>query len=181
MEYPQLINPPQRKKHRLVISIILFCFAGLWFAGSIGWFFILSPATENNTTEFTATISAIHPVTFYRISTIEHDVSLLIFDERTVLDVTALNSLEIGQLITFRVRNRNVDNNTITDTRATPILVALSHNGIDIITLESYNAHQNRIQTTLGFAAGGIITLSLAIACLLWYKNAQKRPTQPLN
>jgi len=151
--------------------IAFFVFGGTSIVGSIIMFFINQPVSENNTTEFTAEISGITLIPIYRIKTVEHNAEFLIFWKETVLDMDALNNLTVGQTITFRIKNS--DRNRLTNSNETIDFVALRVGGTNIITLDSYNEHirKMRFQTTLGFAVAGIILLSLAVLCLLWYKE----------
>lgn len=161
-------KPSKKKK---IASIILFVFAAFWFAGTIGWFFIYAPVSEDNTTPYTATITNIQPVTFYQITVAGHNAKFGVFFEDTVVDMDALSSLATGQTITFRIKNSDVSK--LNDSNEIIYLISLEMGGTDIITIESYNKHSSemRLQATLGFVAGGSLCLIGAVLCLLWHKG----------
>jgi len=146
-------------------------FAGLWFAGAIGWYFIYQPVSESNTTEYTATIASIQPVTFYSITTEEYGAKFGIFFEDTVADMNALSNLSAGQIITFRIKNSDVSN--LNNTNEIIYIVSLKTADTEIITIESYNKNNSKmqLQAVLGFAAGGSLCLIAAVLFLLWHKG----------
>jgi len=170
-------NSEKKRKYRLVITIILFIYTLLFIGGAIAWPFIYARVSEDNTTEFTAIVSDIRPIGFYRIATDEKNAYLMIFLEETVVNMNILSDLSVGQQIIFRVRNRNI--NMLNDSSQSVELVSLKIDGVDVITLGSFNSviQTMRIQATVGFAVGGILFLLLTTISFLWYNekfNAKK-------
>lgn len=159
------------KKGKKIAFIILLCLSVIWFAGAIGWYFIFQPVSESNTTEYTVTINKIQPVPFYTISTNEHKAKFGIFYEEIVKDMDALNDLDRNQTITIRIMNADVDK--LNNSDDVVWIVSLSTNDANIITIESYNENNAKmqLQSSLGFCAGGGICLVISIILFLWYKG----------
>ena len=159
------------KNSKKITFIIFLCLSFFWFAGAIGWYFIYQPVSETNTTEYTVTINKIQPITFYSISTNEHKAKFGIFSEEIIKDMDALNNLTIDQTITIRIKNTDVVN--LDDSDNTIWIVSLSTNDTEIITIESYNENnaKMRLQSSLGFCAGGVICLVLSVILFIWYKG----------
>lgn len=171
----------KKKKGFLIAAIVLFAFSSFWFFGSIGWWYILAPVQESNTTEYTATIQSINPVNFYRIKTKEHNTNLSVFWEEIVLDINALNNLSVGQIITFRIKNSEIG--SLNKESEIVYVVALAANGKEIISIESYNNHNQKMrrEATLGFIGGGCFFLVIGFAFLVTYIIKKKRVAKCIN
>jgi hypothetical protein len=183
MQSSEQIHEQPKKKGKLALSIILFVVAGVWFMGSIGWYFIYQNIyqgiAEKNTTEYSATVSSVSHNVIYRIDIEEHAAQLSLFWKGAIIDTDTLQNLAVGQTITFRIKNG--DKNKLNKAEAI-IPVALKVGDTDIITFESSNKHirKEQLTSTLGFAVAGVTFLALAILCLLWHKEKLgKRKTIP--
>ena len=159
------------KNRKKIAFIIFLCLSVFWFAGAIGWYFIYQPVSESNTTEYSVTINKIQPIAFYSISTNEYKSKFGIFSEEIIKDMDALNNLTVGQTITIRIKNADVAK--LDDADDTIWIVSLSTNDTEIITIESYNENnaKMRLQSSLGFCAGGVICLVVSVILFLWYKG----------
>ena len=161
------------KKRRPIWAILLFVLAGIWFLASILSWNDLMEFTQANTTEFTATISNVTHSPFFLISIEEYDVQLLPMRFGALLDEEALNDLEEGQTIVFRIENQDAqfmrNNNWIN-------IVAL-YAGVDLMTLESLNEYlynaQRRSSRALIWA--GIITFGIATLTLMSYRKQNEQ------
>lgn len=158
-------------KKKKIAFIIFLCLSVFWFAGAIGWYFIYQPVLESNTTEYTVTINKIQPITFYSISTNEHKAKFGILSEEVINDMDALNNLTADQTITIRIKNTDIA--SLDNLDDTIWIVSLESNGVDIITIESYNENNAKMQmqSSLGFCAGGVVCLVISVILFLWYKD----------
>lgn len=164
----EIIKP--RRKGLLAVSVLCFVYAGLMFLCAMAFMFAgVVELTENNTTEFTATISKIQPIP-YGIQTEEHNAVLTIYMGSSVIDMDSLSMLTVGQTITFRVRK----NDAVVMDRLTESIeiVSLKTGGTNMITLESYNEQLSGDSAgdIIFFILGGIFLL-IAILCLVKYKR----------
>lgn len=159
---------PSKKKIAFILFLI---FSGLWFAGAIGFYFIYQPISKNDTTEYTVTINKIQPITFYTITTNEHNARFLIFSEEVVKDIDSLNDLNVGQEITIRIKNADI--NKLSDTNELIYLVSLNVNGKEIITIESYNDNnaKSQFESCLGFSIAGILCSIISVVLFIINKK----------
>ncbi|MBQ3213967.1 MAG: hypothetical protein IJB10_03050 [Clostridia bacterium] len=157
-----------KKKIAFIVFLVISLF---WFAGAIGWYFIYQPVSETNTTEYTVTINKIQPITFYSISTNEHKAKFGIFSEEVIKDIDALNNLTVDQTITIRIKNTDIA--SLDNSDDTIWIVSLKTYDSDIITIDSYNENNAKmqLQACLGFCVGGVLCLITSIVIFLWDKG----------
>ncbi len=168
------IKPSKRLK---IAAVIFFFLSALFFISCTVFYFSFSMIEDSQTTEYTATISEIRPITFYTIKTYEYNASFSVVYEDVVMDMEALSSLQKDQTITFSISNADIEN--LEDETLAIDFVSLKVGDIDIITLDSYNAYFLKVQregcTT--FSIADIIFLVIAILLLIIRKvdyNTQK-------
>ena len=152
----QQTTPVKRKKWMLVVAIFLYVFSALAIFGIFGFQSGFKNVTEENTTEYTGTISQISVLGGLKIYTHEQDFPLAFVIPDVVIDEIKLNSLAVNDEITFRIRDFGA-NTTINGIRVH--VVAVSFDGYDIITLESFNKYleETRKMALVGFGILGSI------------------------
>ena len=166
-----IAEKPSKIKIAFIIVLIISVF---WFIGAIVLYFYYQPISEDSTTEYKVTINRIEPITGYYIITNEHQAKFMIFDEETVKDINALNDLSENQEITIRIKN--IDVSILDNPDGVIMLVSLKNADTDIITLESYNENNAKLQVevTSGFCLGGVLYLIISLILFLWYKKKSK-------
>jgi len=158
------------------LYIIFFIFAGLMCFMSLMFFIAPSSndsVTNSNTREHTATIARVQILPHYGISLEEFSAIIGILSAEQIVDFEALNDLAVGQVIVFRVRERDSTRLGVSSQLVT--VVSLRVDNTDIVTLESTNNYLNEYE--MDFIGGvvmlvmGTIFLVLAIVFHRTYKR----------
>jgi len=131
-------------KSRIVLLLIAIHSLLLALGGIAGIFvfsFIVERPSEQNTTEFSATIESVEVVgegkdAYGLINTVESDEALQVFNIEIVADMDSFRNLSPGQLIYYRIENTWLGEPTYV--RAYNI-VSLRTSFSEIVTLDSYN------------------------------------------
>lgn len=158
-----------------IISIILLWYSGMVFIGAIAFGYTFRPVSEENTTHYHGTIKEIDSFGSFRIRIIENMATFSITYEKIVLDMDALQNLKNGQAISFRIQTNKTD--VINEETENIFLVSLESNGIEIITIESYNKIYGKMQieATVGFTILGSLFLIGGILSMRKHKKSVLR------
>lgn len=158
-----------KRKKSFIFSIVFFVISVFWFIGAITFYNIYKPLNENDTIEITGNIAEINSFTIYSIFLTNYSSEFYIFYEESLLDLEKLNSLAKNDFVTIKI-NKN-DENKLNDKNASIEIVSLETDGEKIISLESYNNsnHKMQKQSVIGFCVGGVLFLIIAIIFMLWH------------
>jgi hypothetical protein len=145
----------------------------MYFFGALIWGITYRVATENNTTEFSAVVASINPIIFYSIKVEGYNASFGLYTTGKIVDMDAIVDLKVGDEITFRIMNSEVNRMNSDDIIE---LVALRIGETDVITLETFNTYNKELhsQAIGGFAIAGSIFLSIAIIFFIVHKTSNR-------
>ncbi|MCL2707185.1 MAG: hypothetical protein FWE97_03390 [Dehalococcoidia bacterium] len=130
--------------------------------------------TESNSVQLTATITSIEIVKEnYVIRTLEYRQRMFI--DKNLFDLDESKEL-VGQVAVFRIEQKWADQ--LDEMLSMPPLVALSIQGKDIITIESFNKRldDSNFKFRMFCTIAGIIFLLISIYSLLRYKGRLNTP-----
>jgi len=166
----------KKSKKILLLSILFFLFSIAFVIGLIVFNIHYAEATLQNTTEFSATITNINSEHFFMIETNQFNSRLMVSDQ-TVVNRTALNNLQRGDIIYFRVRNRHVDNLNTRFEAVSVEIITLRVNYTDIVTIDMYNSYAQwqRQWITLTQTFGIVVFLSLGIVFVILHVKRLRR------